>query len=157
MAKQVILAISKSTWLQVYCNRCNVYSIFWTGHRQHGLTADINKKGFFFLMQYGTFHSENNCVSDFLSFVVGHQKVPKGERMAQYLTGVVSTRNQYKYTLCLGNGTQLETLWSIGPVPWGSEAWSEWRVWGMAGGAQVSNMEMVYFALHSGRKSHMYH
>lgn len=70
--------------------------------------------------------------------------MPKGERIAQYLTGVVSTRNQYKYTLCLGNDTQLETLWSIGPVPWGSGGWSKWRVWGMAGGAQASNMESVF-------------
>lgn len=74
--------------------------------------------------------------------------MPKGERIAQYLIGGVSTRNQYKCTLCLGNNTQLETLWaatSIGPVPCGSGGWSEkWRVWGMAGDAQTSNMESVF-------------
>lgn len=48
---------------------------------------------------------------------------------------------------------------SIGPVPWGPGGWSEeWRVGvGVADDAKASNKETLFFSLHLGGLSHMYH
>lgn len=111
-------------------------------------------------MQYGTFHSENNCLG-LSELCCRALESAKGERIAQYLTGVVSTRNQYKYTLCLGNDTQIETLWaarsqvsSLG-LRWverGVEGLGEWQ-----GMPKPIIWKQCILPSTQGKKSHMYH
>lgn len=63
----------------------------------------IHETDFCFLMQYGGGQSKNNFVLNSLCFTVGRQEVLKGERTSQYLAAIISTNNQFKYTICLGN------------------------------------------------------